>query len=84
MSSPDKRLTINHKNLTIDSKADDQYADFTKTTSPGGGSDTIMSFESNDDIIPPTHRHRTLVLCFDGTGIPLLVYAMRRTNLCSD
>ncbi|KAF9461946.1 hypothetical protein BDZ94DRAFT_1166859 [Collybia nuda] len=57
----------NHRNLTIDSKANDQYPDFTKTTSPGGGTDTY-SFESNDEILPPTHKRRTLVLCFDGTG----------------
>ncbi|KAG6840745.1 hypothetical protein C0991_004654 [Blastosporella zonata] len=49
----------------------DQYSGFTKTTSPASArSDSLASSNDydDDDIIPPQHAHRTLVLCFDGTG----------------
>jgi hypothetical protein len=68
MPSPETRPSTNHKNLTIDSIASDLYPGFIKTTSPGQDSDSY-SF-SDDEIIPPTHKRRTLVLCFDGTGGP--------------
>ncbi|KIY61728.1 hypothetical protein CYLTODRAFT_405329 [Cylindrobasidium torrendii FP15055 ss-10] len=30
--------------------------------------EATMSLDSSPFVIPPTHEHRTLVLCFDGTG----------------
>lgn len=37
--------------------------------SPKGGSSTLKVLgQTLDDVIPPTHKDRTLVLCFDGTG----------------
>jgi len=57
---------MNKKSLAIDSRISYEYPGFTKTTSPGGESEA-ESFD-DDDIVPPTHEHRTLVLCFDGTG----------------
>ncbi|KAF8892854.1 hypothetical protein CPB85DRAFT_1230449 [Mucidula mucida] len=42
----------------------DKYPGFEKTSSP-----TTVYFPSKlDEIIPPQHGNRTLVLCFDGTG----------------
>ena len=41
----------------------DGYPGFMKTTSPSGESESEF-----EDTIPPTNAHRTLVLCFDGTG----------------
>lgn len=58
--------------LTIDSVTaahSDEYPGFVKTTSPQAyKGDTDSDSFGDDDIIPPTHAHRTLVLCFDGTG----------------
>ncbi|KAF8899389.1 hypothetical protein BD779DRAFT_1431850 [Infundibulicybe gibba] len=68
MSAPDSEKLPNGLNIRLNAPLkDDQYPDFTKTTSPRG--DTTDSFNL-DEIIPPPHprRHRTLVLCFDGTG----------------
>jgi hypothetical protein len=60
------------KSLTIESTTAahcDEYSGFVKTTSPRGlKEDTDSDSFFDDDIIPPTHAHRTLVLCFDGTG----------------
>ncbi|KAF9528165.1 hypothetical protein CPB83DRAFT_855015 [Crepidotus variabilis] len=63
--------SIDEKGLTIDSKftqspMDDSFPGFPKARSLAGAGST-----SSDDIeptVPPSHRHRTLVLCFDGTG----------------
>ncbi|KAF8079272.1 hypothetical protein FPV67DRAFT_1691876 [Lyophyllum atratum] len=67
-SSQESKPSTNKKSLTIDSPTIcDEYPGFAKTTSPGGESEAD-SFDEDDDIIPPTHRHRTLILCFDGTG----------------
>lgn len=42
----------------------------TPLTLVGSGFSTAVpsSVEATDDVIPPAHTHRTLVLCFDGTG----------------
>jgi len=56
------------KTLTISSTATatgDTYPDFPMVTSPGGESDSEFG---DTDSIPPTHKHRNLILCFDGTG----------------
>ncbi|KAL0952102.1 hypothetical protein HGRIS_008735 [Hohenbuehelia grisea] len=52
---------------------DDAYPDIPNVGSPGRASgfednSSTDSFEDDDDIIPSSHDHRTLVLCFDGTG----------------
>lgn len=38
------------------------------SSSQDGPATTIALSEIVDDVIPPTHVFRTLVLCFDGTG----------------
>ncbi|KAF8873256.1 hypothetical protein CPB84DRAFT_1854095 [Gymnopilus junonius] len=48
----------------------DQFPDFPVVSSPTSalsGSSTNSS-ELQEPTIPPNHKHRTLVLCFDGTG----------------
>lgn len=34
----------------------------------GGLGASLSLVDATDDVIPPVHTHRTLVLCFDGTG----------------
>ncbi|KAG6919079.1 hypothetical protein DXG01_009332 [Tephrocybe rancida] len=65
----DHKRSLNKKGLTFKPPSPkDEYPSFTKTTSPGN-SDSNESLDYHyDDIIPPRHMHRTLVLCFDGTG----------------
>ncbi|KAI6154266.1 hypothetical protein BKA82DRAFT_4099354 [Pisolithus tinctorius] len=47
----------------------DAYPDFPNVArSPTAGGSTIKMSECSDDVIPPAHACRTLVLCFDGTG----------------
>ncbi|KAG6871939.1 hypothetical protein C0995_014721 [Termitomyces sp. Mi166 len=72
---------MNKRGLTIESSPVDQgYPDYMKT-SPSTGSETIAGYpDGDDDIIPPTHDHRTLVLCFDGTGRTLWLF-LCNTNL---
>lgn len=41
---------------------------FPSASSQDGPATTIALSEIVDDVIPPTHVFRTLVLCFDGTG----------------
>jgi hypothetical protein len=63
--------STHQKTLTIDSATahSDEYPGFIKTTSPRGlKTDTDSDSFLDEDIIPPNHTHRTLVLCFDGTG----------------
>ncbi|KIM38234.1 hypothetical protein M413DRAFT_30356 [Hebeloma cylindrosporum] len=62
---------MREKTLTLDSTvSQDQYPGFPKALSPGAST----SDESEDPprplepTVPPNHDHRTLVLCFDGTG----------------
>ena len=46
----------------------DAYPDIPNVSgSPKGGNSSLKS-DSLDDVLPPAHTHRTLVLCFDGTG----------------
>ncbi|KAF8650269.1 hypothetical protein AX16_005323 [Volvariella volvacea WC 439] len=44
----------------------DPYPEFPKVTSPSTPNGNATQEDS--DTVPPTHKHRTLVLCFDGTG----------------
>ncbi|KAF8167168.1 hypothetical protein B0H34DRAFT_791932 [Crassisporium funariophilum] len=66
--------SLNEKSLTIDSHftrtpSQDQYPGFPKMASPTSPSGDGSSSEySSEPTIPPNHSHRTLVLCFDGTG----------------
>ncbi|KAF9449973.1 hypothetical protein P691DRAFT_811324 [Macrolepiota fuliginosa MF-IS2] len=65
---PSNPSTHGHeKSLTISSTATatgDLYPGFPMVTSP-----ECESFDLGyTDSVPPTHKHRTLVLCFDGTG----------------
>ena len=36
--------------------------------SNGASTSLPLSVDITDEVIPPVHTHRTLVLCFDGTG----------------
>ena len=40
------------------------------TSSPVATSPTVALPEPQwaDDVVPPSHKHRTLIVCFDGTG----------------
>lgn len=72
----------NHpKSTTFDSNTathSDEYSGFIKTSSPTAlRADTDSDSFYDDEIIPPTHTHRTLVLCFDGTGILVSPVYMR-------
>jgi hypothetical protein len=51
--------------LTIDG-----YAEIPTTSNSPSGDTPLPStiIGSTADVVPPTHTHRTLVLCFDGTG----------------
>lgn len=56
------------KHLTVSSTATamgDAYPGFPKVASPGAESESDFG---DTDSVPPTHKHRTLILCFDGTG----------------
>lgn len=57
-SSPSSALPEPHTQASHD-----PYPDFTRTSSPE------KSYWDLEDIVPPAHEHRTLVLCFDGTGV---------------
>ncbi|KIM62348.1 hypothetical protein SCLCIDRAFT_1215226 [Scleroderma citrinum Foug A] len=57
------------ENSTSPQTFPDAYPDIPNVShSPKGGSSTIKTFDPLDDVIPATHKDRTLVLCFDGTG----------------
>ena len=46
----------------------DAYPDIPNVSgSPKGGNSTFK-LEALEDVLPPTHKDRTLVICFDGTG----------------
>ena len=56
------------------SPIDDHYPDseFQKETSPMEESHSSHGFA--EATVPPSHAHRTLVLCFDGTGTTSGIY----------
>jgi len=67
---PGTLSSTNEKTLSVDSQSSrspilDPYLGFEKVTSPGGDSEASQFIEPT---VPPSHNHRTLVLCFDGTG----------------
>ena len=65
--------STNEKAMTINSDCLDEYPGFPKVASPGIISSredsTSSHFEDLEPTIPPTHKHRTVILCFDGTGM---------------
>jgi len=60
--------SVKEMTSTPDSQSpiDDYYPEFQKVTSPIGESHTSHGLV--EATVPPGHTHRTLVLCFDGTG----------------
>lgn len=47
----------------------DGVGDSPKAISPtAAGNPNVRVIDLHDDVIPPTHSYRTLILCFDGTG----------------
>lgn len=51
-------------------KNPDPYATFPKTASPGrDSSESEVYTISSKTTVPPRHSRRTVVLCFDGTGM---------------
>ncbi|KAG6876661.1 hypothetical protein C0993_001437 [Termitomyces sp. T159_Od127] len=61
---------LTNKKLTIVPSMDRSRLDDIEKTSPSTGNETVSEYPDCDDVLPPTHehRHRTVVLCFDGTG----------------
>ncbi len=57
------------KPVRVDS-SEDRFPEIPNVGSPGRMANDHASFtdEEEDEVIPPNHAHRTLVLCFDGTG----------------
>jgi len=70
--------TFTHeKTLTLDSSiSQDHYPGFPKTFSPGGNTS-----DESGPTVPPNHEHRTLVLCFDGTGMWIFIVIFRTSYL---
>ena len=66
--------SIDEKGDVIDSAygaspAYDSFPGFPKVRSPAADSTGYsVSSDELEPTVPPDHRHRTLVLCFDGTG----------------
>ncbi|KDR86028.1 hypothetical protein GALMADRAFT_399158 [Galerina marginata CBS 339.88] len=75
MATHNRSVTISSmtdNTLSVDSRfTQDQYPGFPKVSSPSGaGSDESSSGSEVplEPTIPPDHKHRTVILCFDGTG----------------
>ena len=67
-----KTMSEFEKTVTIDSSIlPGQYSRFPETLSPGGNTsdESGGSPRPLDRTVPPNHEHRTLILCFDGTGM---------------
>lgn len=72
---PSERRQSAPRAVRIDS-SEDRFPEIPNVGSPGrmttGTATSTSSISDNgdeeDEIIPPSHAHRTLVLCFDGTG----------------
>jgi len=70
--TPNSAMSQHEKTLTIDSSIlQDQYPGFLETLSPGGNTsdDSGGPLRPLERTVPPHHEHRTLILCFDGTGM---------------
>ncbi|KAF7436007.1 hypothetical protein PC9H_002833 [Pleurotus ostreatus] len=66
---PERRQSVPEP-VKVDS-SEDRFPDIPNVGSPGRmatADHASFSDEEEDEVIPPTHDHRTLVLCFDGTG----------------
>ena len=46
----------------------DAYPDIPNASGSPKGEKSSFKSDSLDDVLPPAHDYRTLVLCFDGTG----------------
>ncbi|KAL4266753.1 T6SS Phospholipase effector Tle1-like catalytic domain-containing protein [Pleurotus pulmonarius] len=66
---PSERRQSIPKPVRVDS-SEDRFPEIPNVGSPGRMATDHASFsdEEEDEVIPPSHAHRTLVLCFDGTG----------------
>ena len=67
--------SIDEKSLIVNSETDvqtdsviDHYPGFPKTVSPRTATSDRSSDTINEATIPPHNNHRTVILCFDGTG----------------
>lgn len=67
--------SIDEKTLTVNSEFDvqtdstiDHYPGFPKTVSPRATTSDRSSDTIHEATIPPHNSHRTVILCFDGTG----------------
>ncbi|KAG5732645.1 hypothetical protein E4T56_gene16747 [Termitomyces sp. T112] len=62
---------MNEKGTSVESSPADQgYPGYTESTSSSPCNETASGYypDVDHDILPPTHDHRTVILCFDGTG----------------
>ncbi|TFK66192.1 hypothetical protein BDN72DRAFT_871607 [Pluteus cervinus] len=64
-SQTDRNLAIDLGKSSESGSESDPYPGFPKVGSPQRSE---FNHHSADEVIPPSHEHRTLVLCFDGTG----------------
>lgn len=66
--TPNPKMSMHENTLAVDSSISQDHP---KTLSPG----RITSDESGgaprplEPTVPPSHDHRTLILCFDGIGM---------------
>ena len=70
--TPNSTTSMNEKTLTLDSSiSQDRYPGFPKTVSPIASTldESGAAAQPLGSTIPPNHDHRTLILCFDGTGM---------------
>jgi len=67
LSSIDEKLAIDSHLTSSPIAENTQYPGFRNTTSPSGD-DVSSTSEYDEPTVPPNHQHRTLILCFDGTG----------------
>ncbi len=67
-SIDEKSLIVNPENDGRIDSAIDHYPGFPKTVSPRTTTSDRSSDTINEATIPPHNNHRTVILCFDGTG----------------
>ena len=80
LSSIDEKLAIDSHLTSSPIAENTQYPGFRKTTSPSGD-DVSSTSEYDEPTVPPNHQHRTLILCFDGTGKVCYTMSNFVTNL---
>lgn len=67
--SNEKKPTFDFNRTPPNTGSQDPYPGFQKTTSPNAQRSSFDSTSLTSEVVPPFHDHRTLVLCFDGTGM---------------